>query len=172
MKKEAVMRRTVVMAFAIGILLLGSQGQALATDFPKPFEDDVASYTFEENGDKCTTVSKPPFGGLSAKGCFVKYGDIWRIQDGSTDGDQTFIYWENWLHDGSTWRPYRHGECNNNLNAPNWGQCNKDLYENSSTNYYGGRGSRVRFQVCTRDIMGNYCIPEDIGGATWVSNDS
>ncbi|MGI5145864.1 hypothetical protein ACQEVC_05600 [Plantactinospora sp. CA-294935] len=165
------MKRSLVIVSVIIAILLGGQGQALAADFARPFEDDIAAYTFEENGERCITVTVGPFG-QAAKGCFTRYGDIWRIQDSLFNGDETFIYWENWLLDGTTWRPYRHGECNNNLDSPNWGQCNKDLYESSSVNYYGSKGSRVRFQVCNRDILGNRCNPSDISQAPWINNNA
>lgn len=115
------MKRAIAVATAFLTVLIGGQSQALAASFAKPFEDDLATFTYDSGGDYCSEswALVPTVGWvMTAKGCFSKYGDVWRIQDGFADGSQTFIYWENWLKDGSTWRPYRYGECNNNLSAP------------------------------------------------------
>ncbi|WP_146605617.1 hypothetical protein [Micromonospora craterilacus] len=169
------MKRAIAIAAVVLTILVGGQSQALAATFARPFEDNIATFTYDSGGDACSEAWAlvPTIGWvMTAKGCFNKYGDIWRIQDGFADGSQTFIYWENWLKDGSTWRPYRHGECNNNLGAPSWGSCNKDYYESSSTNYYGDKGSRIRFQTCRRAPLDNVCTPGSIDAAPWIHNNA
>lgn len=169
-------RRYFAIVAAIVTLLLGGQGQSLAADFEKPFEDEMSLLAYESNGESCSEVfvwnPKSLSYDKTAKGCFTRYGDVWRIQDSLADGNQTFIYWENWLWNGSSWQPYRSGWCNNNHGAPNWGQCNKDYYESSSTNYYGDQGSRIRFQTCRRDLINTSCTPSSIGSAPWINNNA
>ncbi|MEH6374324.1 hypothetical protein V7793_08295 [Streptomyces sp. KLMMK] len=141
--------------------------------FLRPMEDDMATATSARPlpGDHCEKVEDGAGPGNVAYGCFKTYGDSWIIQDSKGEGAQTYIYWENWLYDGARWRPYRHGRCNNDLGAPNWGQCNKDYYESGSTNYFGKKGSQMRFQVCDRHpFLPDMCSPTDIVGAPWISN--
>ncbi|MEU0373639.1 hypothetical protein ABZ070_25915 [Streptomyces sp. NPDC006283] len=170
--------RSVVAAIAvIFTVLIAGQGQALAADFEKPFEDQMSTLSYESAGESCSEVfvwnPKSLSYDRTAKGCFSRYGDKWSIQDSLAEGNQTFIYWENWLRDANGgWQPYRHGWCNNNLGAPNWGACNKDYYESSSTNYYKGQGSRVRFQTCRRDLLNTSCTPSDISDAPWINNNA
>ncbi len=168
------MKKVFAVAVVVLAILLGGQSPALAAEFEKPFEDNISTFTYESTGDACSEVYVWNPRSISydkvAKGCFAKYGDSWRIQDSLADGDQTFIYWENWLWNGSSWQPYRFGECSNNLGAPQWGACNKDYYESSSTNYYGGKGSRIRFQTCRRDLINTACTPSSISQAPWINN--
>jgi hypothetical protein len=109
---------------------------------------------------------------MTAKGCFTKHDDVWHILDAAVDGQQTFIYWENWLKAGSSWKPYRSGWCNNDLGGANWGKCNKNYYESSSKNYYGSKGSRIRFQTCRRNFLLTNCTPGSIDDAVWIDNDA
>jgi len=170
------MKRTLAVAAVILAVLIGGQGQALAANFEKPFEDEMATQTFAPGSPSACSEQWNfiPEAGyiMTAKGCFTKYGDVWHILDAAVDGQQTFIYWENWLWNGSSWKPYRSGWCNNDLGGNNWGKCNKDYYESSSTNYYGGKGSRLRFQVCRRNFVGTNCTPGSIDGAAWINNDA
>ncbi|MFF7791581.1 hypothetical protein [Streptomyces sp. NPDC007991] len=169
--------RSAVAVFAfVFTILIARQGQSFAVDFEKPFEDTISTLTYDSDGEKCSEVfvwnPKSVSYDKVAKGCFTRYGDKWSIQDSLAEGDQTFIYWENWLWNGSSWMPYRYGECSNNLGAPNWGACNKDYYESSSTNYYKDQGSRVRFQTCRRDLLNTACTPSNISDAPWINNNA
>jgi hypothetical protein len=172
------MKRILAVAAVMLVVLVGGQGEALAVVFEKPFEDNiaVAAHVEDPNGEQCQenwVMEPPPFlWTMVAKGCFTRYGDVWAIQDSFGDTYQTFIYWENWIRDGASWRPYRYGECSNNLGAPNWGKCNKDYYESSSTNFYGGTGSRIRFQVCRRQPWATTCNPGSINDAAWINNNA
>ncbi|GAA0739704.1 hypothetical protein GCM10010199_63940 [Dactylosporangium roseum] len=164
----------ITIAAVIIAVLIGGQGQALAAaGFVKPFEDDISTITYETGGEYCTEQWNvvPEVGYImTAKGCFTRHGDVWRVQDGFAEGGQTFIYWENWLWNGSSWQPFRHGWCNNDLGAPHWGTCNKDYYESSSANYYNHKGSKIRFQVCRRYVVANSCNPGSIEEAPWINN--
>lgn len=171
------MKRTLAIAAVILAVLVGGTGQAVAADFENSFEDDPASITSETGTVNCAeTWALIPVAGyvMTAKGCFTKNDDLWYIQDAFPDGSQTFVYWENWLWSGdgpgAQWKPYRYGECTNNLNAPNWGKCNKNYYESSSTNFYGGKGSKIRFQTCRRVPADNVCNPVSIEDAPWINN--
>ncbi|MFI8090905.1 hypothetical protein ACIF9R_21720 [Streptomyces sp. NPDC086080] len=162
-------------AVAFTVLIAG-QGQAFAIEFEKPFEDQMSTFTYDSSAERCSEVviwnPKSLSYDRTAKGCFTRHGDKWTIQDSLAEGNQTFVYWENWLKNGSTWAPYRSGWCNNNLGAPNWGVCNKDYYESSSTNYYGSEGSRIRFQTCRRDLINTVCTPSNISDAPWINNNA
>ncbi|MEU3776942.1 hypothetical protein AB0F11_27815 [Streptomyces sp. NPDC032472] len=82
-----------------------------------------------------------------ARGCFRTYGDQWWVLDTDTPYAAIAV-WENELWDGDSWEPYRNGQCENKLGEGHWGVCNKDYYEDSSRNAYGGYGSRVRWRAC------------------------
>jgi hypothetical protein len=168
-------RSVVAVGAVIFTVLIAGQGQSFAADFEKPFEDELSMPAYEL-GSKCSEVFVWNPRSLSfdkvAKGCFTISEDKWSIQDSLADGDQTFIYWENWLWNGSSWKPYRYGECSNALGAPNWGACDKDYYESSSTNYYNSKGSRIRFQTCRRDLVNTACTPGSISDAPWINNNA
>ncbi|MEU5781955.1 hypothetical protein [Micromonospora lupini] len=171
------MKRTLSVVAVILAVLLGAQGQALAANFAKPFEDDTGPVTSGSGGDSCSEVwAFTPVAGyvLRAKGCFSKNGDIWRVQDAFPDGTQTFVFWENWLWSGdgpgAQWKPYRYGECTNSSGSDTWARCNKDYYESSNTNVYGGKGSKIRFQTCRRVPADNVCTPASIEEAPWINN--
>jgi hypothetical protein len=69
-----------------------------------------------------------------AEACFEKYGDKWYVKDTKSDGHSATASWINYLSDGRSWIPYRHGSCVNKSGAGKWGLCNKDYYEDSTTN--------------------------------------
>ncbi|WUH89828.1 hypothetical protein OG900_06640 [Streptomyces sp. NBC_00433] len=169
-------RSVLAVAAVIFTVLIAGQGQSFGVDFEKPFEDQISTLSYDTGGESCLDdyVWNPKSISYDkiARGCFTRNGDVWRIQDSLADGDQTFIYWENWLWNGSSWMPYRSGWCSNNLGAPNWGVCNKDYYESSSTNYYKHTGSRIRFQVCRRDLVNTGCNPGSISDAPWINNNA
>lgn len=77
--------------------------------------------------------------------CFEKYGDQWGIS--AWTNSTVRLQWQNQLWNGSGWVLYREGQCISNLGVGH-GVCNKDYYEDSSTNYYGYTGSRLRWQAC------------------------
>ncbi|WP_017975508.1 hypothetical protein [Actinopolyspora halophila] len=62
--------------------------------------------------------------------CYEASGDHWWVQDQSSDGASAVVYWEN-FRGGSL---YRSGFCVNSLSSGQWGQCNKNYYENSTLN--------------------------------------
>jgi hypothetical protein len=104
-----------------------------------------------------------------AAGCFKKYGDAFYVQDQGADGLETFVQWENQLkNSASSWVGYRSGACRNSLGAYNWGVCNKDFYENSTTNNQGGKGSRIRFRVCVDGVFSDDCTSY----SEWLYNDA
>ncbi|MEV7871547.1 hypothetical protein AB0P17_36855 [Streptomyces sp. NPDC088124] len=84
-----------------------------------------------------------------AVGCFVKYGDKFIVEDTASDGYSAAVVWANYLWDGSSWQLYRTGLCYNPEGAGTMVTCNKDFYEDSSTNAYGAKGSVLDFQACT-----------------------
>ncbi|MFJ8960609.1 hypothetical protein ACIRG5_14605 [Lentzea sp. NPDC102401] len=60
--------------------------------------------------------------------CYEKGGDHWWVQDqNSGDASSAGVYWENYRN-GSL---YRNGTCITSLGNGNWGQCNKNYYEDS-----------------------------------------
>ncbi|HUQ57465.1 hypothetical protein [Lentzea sp.] len=63
--------------------------------------------------------------------CYEKGGDHWWVQDqDSSDNASAGVYWEN-MRGGSL---YRSGFCISSLGNGNWGQCNKNYYEDSVLN--------------------------------------
>jgi hypothetical protein len=107
--------------------------------------------------DTATTVDGLPAGDYfcvdmtGAEACFEKYGDKWYVKDTKSDGHSATASWINYLSDGRSWIPYRHGSCVNKSGAGKWGLCNKDYYEDSTTNPARGNGSRIQFQACVYD---------------------
>ncbi|MET9451768.1 hypothetical protein [Streptomyces cinerochromogenes] len=87
-----------------------------------------------------------------SEACFERYGDVLWVKDTSADGHSATNSWDNYLADsGGNWTLYRQGSCVNKLGSGKWGYCNKDFYENSSANAYGGRGSSVDYAACVYD---------------------
>jgi hypothetical protein len=104
---------------------------------PSPEYDYAVAATPPSSGLTCVSAS-------GAKACFQKYGDkIW-ILDTSGTTYAAVAPWENYLWNGSSWQLYRTGNCYNRLGKGVWGVCNKDFYEDSSTNAYGSTGSGLR----------------------------
>lgn len=106
-----------------------------------------------------TAVAGTPPSGLPCKSttgvtvCFEANGDILWVKDTVSDGYAAIASWENYLRDTSgNWQFYRHGECDNKLSAGHWGYCNKDFYEDTSLNEYGGHGSGLRLYPCTSSV--------------------
>ncbi|MET8568963.1 hypothetical protein [Streptomyces sp. NPDC004783] len=94
----------------------------------------------------CTSVT-------SGNGCFRKYGDQFWVR--KWDAVSFDVRWENELWDGQRWLTYRMGTCTAyTLDVGQWGVCNKDFYENSSTNAYGSQGSRLRWQIVAGTSFG------------------
>ncbi len=95
--------------------------------------------------------------------CFEPSGDkIW-VLDHKADGKAAAGYWENYLRDSAgDWIIYRNGQCTNHLTAGNWGYCNYDFYEDTSSNADGGKGSGIRVYPCTET--------GPITSYTWVRN--
>jgi hypothetical protein len=102
-----------------------------------------------------------------ATACFEKYGDKLWIYNGDWEFPRyTKNQWENWLWDGDEWIKYRWGECFDD-GGGSWFVCNKDFYENTSTNYYGGKGSNIFWRACDRGASGWSC-----GGWRSTRNDA
>jgi hypothetical protein len=133
-------------------LILWNGGPAAALELP-PEDPQMAVWgSGPSNVAECTETDV-------ASGCFQKYGDqIW-VKDGSGDFFGTYVKWENWLRNANLeWLRYRSGECVNELDAPNWGVCNKDFYEHSTAgNAYGGTGSRIRIRACVSAVGTDPC---------------
>ncbi|MFI0504219.1 hypothetical protein ACH3WN_15430 [Streptomyces albogriseolus] len=144
--------------------------------FEKPFEDEPATHSYDSGDGLCSEVFVWNPRSISydkvAKGYCTKNEDKWSTQDSLSDGDQTFVYWENRYWNGSSWKPYRYGSCSNNLGAPNWGTCKKNYCESSSSNYYGSKGSGIRFQTCRRELVNTACTPSNISDAAWINNNA
>lgn len=129
-------------AVAIGLALaLGVSPPAYAAE-----ESDTANNT-SPSATMELCVGTPTAGG---GGCFKKYGDKIYVHDGAFDSMSVYVLWQNNLRDSNyDWHPYRTGRCEFYGSYPNWGECNKDFYEHStSPNAKGGKGSRVRIKVC------------------------
>ncbi|MDW8805902.1 hypothetical protein P1P68_14190 [Streptomyces scabiei] len=93
-----------------------------------------------------------------SRGCFAKSGDIIYILDAEFDFHNAYARWDNDLKNASgDWVRYRSGECWNKSGAQIWAACNKDFYENDSTNAKNGKGSRVRLIICIDDVGDPTC---------------
>jgi hypothetical protein len=164
------MRRLLLVAAATLTLLMGFAAPAYAYDFVYPVADDdigAASGAYPISSP-CGHVDGPF--GVAGRACFEKTGDIFHVKSEVTN--QIYVYWENWLWNGSAWKAYRHGRCNNQNGAGTWVTCNKDFYESSSTNYFSKKGSRLRFQTCIRYATPDSCNPGSISDAGWFHNDA
>lgn len=95
---------------------------------------DVAAAEYEVNVAVAGTL--PPRSQLvcasvpAVEICYQPDGDHWWVQDQAADGASAAVHWEN-FRGGSL---YRYGICVNSLGNGNWGQCNKDYYEDSVLN--------------------------------------
>ncbi|TXS28387.1 hypothetical protein EAO74_13380 [Streptomyces sp. gb1(2016)] len=103
-----------------------------------------------------------------AKACFQRYGDLIWTKDTSADGYSVYTNWTNQLKQPSgTWKTYRTGKCSNPGSSGDNASCNKDFYESSSTNAYGGKGSRIQVSACVASFGDDECQT-----TTWINNDS
>ncbi|MBZ9643309.1 hypothetical protein [Streptomyces sp. PSKA30] len=144
-------------AVATGLFVLAMSNPAAAA------ESDNAAWSDAPTGDRtCITV-----GNLTATACFKPYGDVIYVQDLSPDANEVYAYWQNQLRDSTgTWGTYRSGTCTYTGGAYGWGSCNKDFYEHSSSNAWGGQGSRVRVKACVNDLGDDTCSSLTV----WVNN--
>ena len=120
-----------------------------------PASADVADASRSSEFDQSSTGSAPSdricVSYATASACFKKYGDqIWVRDTEWSEHPQAIGEWENWLFDGSQWNLYRKGYCYR-LYETDWGVCNKDFYEDTTTNYFGGQGSRIYWRACSFD---------------------
>jgi hypothetical protein len=165
-----------IAVLAAGLLLapaalFGGAAPASAAADTAPAPAHVASGGFGALDAPDDAVPGTPPSGMECpwtegvRGCFKKYGDQWWVRDTGTDVTAyAAILWENHLKDASgSWGLYRSGECDNGLGDGQWGVCNKDYYEDSSRNAWGGYGSRLRWRSC--GVYG--CT----GWSNWVYND-
>jgi hypothetical protein len=156
--EESAMRRgvarTAVGAVATGVLVLAMSNPAAAA------ESDTGGAS---NGPSSGTCISEISG---ARACFQPDGDVIYAKDTSFDAYSVYTYWENQLKDSSgTWKTYRSGKCWNKRGSGEWASCNKDFYENSSTNAYGGKGSRISIAACVDDLGDDTCEP-----SPWLYN--
>ncbi|MGQ4515417.1 hypothetical protein [Streptomyces sp. DW26H14] len=121
-------------------LTLGVSG--LVANTSTPAAAAVAEYAkagtpnFDKHVIKCVSVS-------GAKACFQPYGDILWVYGRGHDAN-----WENHIRNSSgAWQEYRVGSCMNALSGNRWGYCNKNFYEDTTKNKYGGKGSGIRLQA-------------------------
>ncbi|WP_433134008.1 hypothetical protein ACQPWW_17400 [Micromonospora sp. CA-240977] len=121
-------------------------------------------YPYETNQAALTSASPPSdaicdrvqiSSSYYIEGCFQKYGDRWWVrQIGNDITTRAYIEWENELaaYQGPLGTPnyevYRDGQCLAAPSTSQWSTCEKDYYENSSTNYFGLKGSRLYWHVC------------------------
>lgn len=105
----------------------------------------------------------------SSGGCLKKYGDRLFAYDTTLDGFSVYVLWENQLYNGSGWKLYRKGRCTSNHGFDNYGECNKDFYENSTyPNAFGSSGSRIRIKSCADVTWGpDHCTE----WSPWLVND-
>jgi hypothetical protein len=165
---------TVVAAFVTAGACVGSAQATMATSWPTPLAQgaDVTPNGWIFDGAEDAVAGTPPsFGSgecISTTGgeaCFQKHGDkIW-VKDTQSDGYPAIGSYENYLWDGSSWQPYRTGDCYNRLTAGHWGYCNKDFYEDSTNpNAFGSQGSGIRLYVC-----GDGSCPDNY---VWIRNNA
>ena len=94
-----------------------------------------------------------------ARACFQPYGDKLWVKGRVASAD-----WENYLRDRTgAWKEYRTGACLNHLRGGRWGYCKVNLYEETSKNPYGGKGSGVRLQAVGTD-------PRHPSSQIWIRN--
>lgn len=123
---------------ALFVLLAGSPAAATIAE-PAGSPPEVADC----NNSPGPFPGSPP----SAQACFRPYGDqIW-VYDFDTPY-AAIGEWQNQLYYGGTWNHYRSGDCQSLQGEGQWGLCNYDFYEDSTTHKYGDQGSRVRFRAC------------------------
>ncbi|MFJ8085342.1 hypothetical protein ACIQ6Y_32700 [Streptomyces sp. NPDC096205] len=141
-----------------GLLVLAMANPASAVTM----ENDTAVRDTSDAGDGCITM-----GNLSATACFKPYGDVVFAVDMLPDAYSVYALWQNELRNSvGTWGLYRNGKCSWSGSAPSKGSCNKDMYEHSSSNAWGGKGSRVRVKACTNDLGDDTCS----GWSSWIYN--
>ncbi|WP_331763827.1 hypothetical protein OH738_40585 (plasmid) [Streptomyces hirsutus] len=115
-----------------------------------------------------------------AQGCFEKYGDRLWVKVLTSPYDRSafaYLKWTNQLwgadHNSAgscypspsscnAWQDYRQGECHT-AESGLWAICNKDFYENSTSNPAGSKGSRLAWQVCTEFSCGSLRITVNDG---------
>lgn len=128
-----------------------------------PVESDLAE-SFGPPGQEalCTYAN-------IAAGCFRPYGDVLYVQDSRANLSSPYLHWQNQLRGpNGSWTLYRAGKCWNMLDAPNWGICNKDFYEHSTVRSDGGKGSQLRWRLCSPAAAGNDSCTAWTG---WINND-
>lgn len=148
---------TASMAFMVGSAVPASTVEIEGGSSARPMQqavmavdeeyNEAASRTNWGSSDVCLDVWR----GISlAKGCFKKHGDYFFVKDHAKDGYSVYVQWINQLPRSSgRWATYRSGRCEFFGGNDNWGQCNKNFYENSTDpNAFGTKGSRIKFKVC------------------------
>lgn len=143
------LRRVTKMAvgsIATALLVVGMSHPAAAA------ETDTAVSSGTPTNASCITELS------GAEACFKPDGDILYVLDTSRDGHDVYAKWDNQLRDSSgSFRSYRTGSCRSSLGYGNWAACNKDFYEDSSDNAYGGNGSRILLYACVDDLGDDSC---------------
>lgn len=150
--------RTAVGMVATGLLVLTMANPASAVTM----EYNTAVRDTSNAGDGCITM-----GNLSSTACFKPYGDVVFAADMLPDGYSVYALWQNELRNSvGNWGLYRNGKCTYTGGSISKGSCNKDMYEDSSSNAWGGKGSRVRVKACTNDLGDDTCS----GWSGWIYN--
>ena len=152
--------RTVVGAAATGLLVLAMSNPAAAVTMEY---DTAVRDTSSVPNEFCVGS-----GNVAATGCFKPYGDVVFASDHAADTDAVYTLWQNQLRDSTgTWGLYRNGKCTYSEGAYSKGACNKEMYEHSIRNAWGGTGSRVRVMACVDDIGDDTCG----SWSSWIYND-
>lgn len=155
--------RAILGAAAAGAAVIALSTPAAAVDYDEYNETTQVANSSMNTADVCVGV-----GNATGTGCFKKDGDVFLVQDTLPDGMAVYVNWENQLRNANgVWMDYRSGTCKHRLGAGTTGACNKDFYENSSSNAVGGKGSRIRFKTCSSDpIFVDPCS----GLTSWIYN--
>ncbi|MFG2592158.1 hypothetical protein [Streptomyces sp. NPDC048438] len=154
---RAVLRSTAVTLMAGGALFFTMSNPAAAAE-------SNTGVVGGSPGSTATCISTIS----GAKACFQRYGDVIWTKDTSGDGYSVYTNWTNQLKQPSgTWKTYRTGKCSNPGSSGDNASCNKDFYESSSTNAYGGKGSRIQVSACVASLGDDECQT-----TTWINNDS
>ncbi|WP_007023859.1 hypothetical protein [Saccharomonospora iraqiensis] len=131
---------TMMLAALFAVLLTGTATAAEATSPARTTDTtDVADVTAADYELDYAVAGTPPSrselrcGSVTAvEICYQAYGDRWWIRDLRADGASAAVDWDN-FRNGDL---YREGMCVTSLGAGEWGQCNKNYYEDSVVNGY------------------------------------
>lgn len=134
-RRAVLLTLSMIAAALVAFVLPGSAAAAEDTASVRSVTtSDVSAAAYEVN--YAVAGSLPPRSELECHSvpaveiCYQAYGDRWWVQDQASDGASAAVHWEN-FRGGSL---YRTGMCVNSLGKGEWGQCNKNYYEDSVLN--------------------------------------